>query len=843
MAGAGAGNIVIGPAISDTANPTYSVINRGFIETRNTNPGLSSTSLLAGEHAPGLAAHTTTLTGGIYNRGTIETESRSDNLFATGVSAIPTNSTAVEIGNGAIVGAFSYSQTAGSGSSTSTIVLDAGASATDNYYKGLVVRWNGEDRVIAAYDGASRTATVGAFNGSSTTWSATPQAADSFSIRAAALQNDGQIFACQPQCPNVSTGSIGFPGPENGTVTGVLIQPFASLPSLINTGSIASYAVSSDARVSGLASYAVRDLSGTLSDVANIGSILATVSSLADEFQKSVALDLSAGTLNQTVFNSGTISGDIYFGTAGMNGTIAGNQLTIEGAQAAVSGSVRSTGSGTLDIHVSPQGTGGTLLTANSRARTIDVGSAGQVFFLLSKKSLSAPTISTTGSVTYGTGAQSAMRPASFLANGTYTLIDAGGTLHIEDISALDLSSDANRSTFGVPFLYKASLTTDNASTVANNGKSLKLTLTRKTVEEVGLTGNAAILYEPLMAAALADDTVGISLLSLSSQSDVQTALNSTVPDIAGGVRALAVALTDEATGFIAARQRQLLTAPQGSRSEFRFWAQEFYNNIQEDRTASTPGFGGAGQGVALGAEWGSLNTVRYGVGLSFFSSQETELHPRDTKTNGDWGMASAYAAWRVNNFFIAPQINAASGAMQSRRTLLIGNNVNSSFAKWHSYIGSGGLTSGVIFDLGQFQIIPTIAFDALYLHETAYGENGAGGFSLTLKPQNQKSARAFAGIIGQGTFNYDEGVFLPQVIAGWSHEFINDPITIDGAFESAPGSPFHLVGPTLEPNRIVGGMSFGYVLRNWSAGVNYDASRNSGALAQSATVSLSSRF
>jgi hypothetical protein len=388
----------------------------------------------------------------------------------------------------------------------------------------------------------------------------------------------------------------------------------------------------------------------------------------------------------------------------------------------------------------------------------------------------------------------------------------------------------------------------------------LKLTLARKTAEEIGLTGDGAIMFEPLMAAALTDDALGISLLGLSSQSDVQTTLNSTVPDIAGGVRALAVALTDEATGFIAARQRQLLTAPQDSRNEFRFWAQEFYNNVQQDRTASSPGFGGAGQGVALGAEWGSLATVRYGVGLSFFSSQETELHPRDTKTDGDWGMASAYAAWRVKNFFIAPQINVASGGMESRRGLIVNSStdVRKAAAKWQSYLGAGGLTGGYIVNLGAFQIMPTVAFDALYLHESAYSEDAVpcrfqlgdderckaiGGAALRLNANNQKSARAFAGIIGQGTFAHDEGVFLPQVIAGWSHEFINDPVTIDGAFESAPGSPFHLVGPTLEPNRIVGGMSFGYVLRNWTAGVNYDASANSGALAQSATVSLSSRF
>jgi hypothetical protein len=50
-------------------------------------------------------------------------------------------------------------------------------------------------------------------------------------------------------------------------------------------------------------------------------------------------------------------------------------------------------------------------------------------------------------------------------------------------------------------------------------------------------------------------------------------------------------------------------------------------------------------------------------------------------------------------------------------------------------------------------------------------------------------------------------------------------------------------VGPTLEPNKIIGGASFAYVLGNWSAGFSYDAAASTGALAQSATISLSSRF
>jgi uncharacterized protein with beta-barrel porin domain len=154
-----------------------------------------------------------------------------------------------------------------------------------------------------------------------------------------------------------------------------------------------------------------------------------------------------------------------------------------------------------------------------------------------------------------------------------------------------------------------------------------------------------------------------------------------------------------------------------------------------------------------MGAEWGALNTGRYGVGLTFFSSQETEMHPRDTKTDGDWGVISAYSAWRYQNAFLAPQLNVGFGDMSSRRGIVVGNLVRSATAKWQNYMAAGGLTTGYIVDFGPFQIIPTVAFDGMYLRESSYSENGAGGIGLALKSQSQQSARAFAGIIGQGSF------------------------------------------------------------------------------------------
>ena len=71
----------------------------------------------------------------------------------------------------------SRSNTTASGSTSSTIVLDAGASGTDNFYNGHPV-WidarSSEKRMITAYNGTTKTATIGAFEGSSATWDNIP---------------------------------------------------------------------------------------------------------------------------------------------------------------------------------------------------------------------------------------------------------------------------------------------------------------------------------------------------------------------------------------------------------------------------------------------------------------------------------------------------------------------------------------------------------------------------------------------------------------------------------------------------------------------------------------------
>ncbi len=746
------------------------------------------------------------------------------------------------------------------------VSLGAGASDISGAYNGFTITAGSQTRVVSGYtviydpttsQPTLRVATVKGLTGLSAPFATPPGNSAPVTISTSNLFNAGSIGASMS-------------GDKGGIVTAINILPGANLVgpngelnagSLTNYGAIDATARTTDTGIDALSAIAINDQSGTLNTIVNHGRIAATSSTLTNGAQVAVAADLSRSSATQRfyVLGTGDVVGDILFGSAPVNvDPDFQNKLIIEGSvttttgnvtttdYATVSGALRPANGGSLDVELSRLGTGGILRTSNMRGTSLTVGSQGIAQFALTQNTGSDPLVLTTGNISFESNSTISITPTTFLpANGTYALLrSTGGNVTFTNFSqAARLGSGSQ-----FPFLFEGTFTQDgqpiNVGTGNVTAKSLDVTLRRKTATELGLQGNVAAIYEPLAAAALGDNEFGAALLTLDSAAEVEAALATTIPDIAGGMRALTVAMTDQATGVIGSRVRSLITAPAGTRNEFRFWGQEFYNIVGFKAEDGGHGFDGAGQGVSVGVEWGARESGgRWGAGYTFFSSQEVESRPRQTKTNGDWHMLSAYSAWRVNDFYVAPQVNVGVGNFKTRRDIVASNVGRQASADTTSYLAAGGATAGYIINFGNIDIIPTIAVDLMYFNQSAYDEFGGGGMNLQLNSQSQTSVRSFAGVIGQGSYAFNEGAFMPQLLAGWTHEFANDPITIDGSFESSPGSPFHLVGPTLASNKVVGGVSLGYVMRNWSAGFNYDASASRGSLAQSATFSISSRF
>ena len=71
------------------------------------------------------------------------------------------------------------------------IYLGDSAVATDAWYNGMVVEWNGEQRRITDYVGASKLATVDALNGSAATFGGTPQAGNAYTVHPVVMKGLG----------------------------------------------------------------------------------------------------------------------------------------------------------------------------------------------------------------------------------------------------------------------------------------------------------------------------------------------------------------------------------------------------------------------------------------------------------------------------------------------------------------------------------------------------------------------------------------------------------------------------------------------------------------------------
>lgn len=104
---------------------------------------------------------------------TIGSSGREYSTIQAWEDALPTNLTTTRSNNIA------------AGATNQIIILDAGASGSDNVYTGHALTISGESRLITNYVGLTKTATVGSLNGSSATYSGAPSVGTAYVVETA----------------------------------------------------------------------------------------------------------------------------------------------------------------------------------------------------------------------------------------------------------------------------------------------------------------------------------------------------------------------------------------------------------------------------------------------------------------------------------------------------------------------------------------------------------------------------------------------------------------------------------------------------------------------------------
>ncbi|MFN3931398.1 MAG: autotransporter domain-containing protein [Brevundimonas sp.] len=697
------------------------------------------------------------------------------------------------------------------GSATQSIALGA-VGTGDNAYgfinrgtisgQGIYADAEGQGLVLGGNAGQTVSIAGGVRNEG--TISATAEQADSTAVRFGA-------GVTAPSLVNTNVISAISNSSEAATAAAVQIDAGANVISLVNSGTILG-------RTTGGVgdSFAIRDLSGSLTSISNTGVIQAQVAANEDGDPVTgvnTAIDVSASTTGVTLIQTGTpgtptsdnpdsdgdgvpdgsepnIVGAIDLGIGGdtldiRNGLVLGDIAFGAGADAlSITGGALVRGElsdsdGALDISV----TNGTLDARQNGAldvTNLNVGADGNLIVTVDPTAGTTGYFNVSGTATLADGAGLGIRFTSLLEEPeTFTLIDAT-TLNY---GAIDLTSLEENS----PFLYVVEA---GANVPAGE---VFVDVRRRTAAEADLIPVEEQMYDAFYGALGSEDAEEVrnAFLAQTNREDFGNLYEQLLPDHSGGPLLSLASGVDAVTRALTGRNAA--AAP----GETSAWVQEINFYADKDQT-DTYGFRSEGFGVAGGVERG---TGLGNVGLSVaFTSSDLEDPEAEAEEVLSASLLELGLYWRAQGQYWTTWARAAAGyASFTSERRLVGEGLNlSNESDWNgmTLAAAGGLSYEREF--GRFTIRPEAYLEYFSLSEDGHVEEGGGdGFDLEIDDREGHMFSATAAVnfgmkMGQNDW------LRPELRVGWRQNISVDPGETIARFRSG-GGDFTLTPDTIE--------------------------------------------
>ncbi len=892
LAGSTAQALYVGPVGSaiDGIDPGYSFINRGSISAAPAVPQLSTAAMFVEGASSSIftcfaaTTHTTLAScasatdGGMLNTGSIDARVTTN---ATGV--VTANPTA----SGLIIGPYAaiprltlLAENTGQGGYTVGTISAEVSGSSGGIANAIIIGQLANLPTITVGQNASISATV-------TTTNLTPTAAVAtagapFTLSATAISDGSSTLTTINNAGRITAAiSIVTPGIGATVVTSVraidLTSSTANGIAIQNSGVILgdiSYGAGGNnyvLNVGNTGNSGGGSVANPATGVPNTPNNYAVVAySLASA---------GAGAAPSTVFNQ------VDFGAG------SGHSLHV-GAFGYVNSVIKASPGG-LAVTVDPNGTlfiANTSDTGSLNAKTFDINGGTLGLTISQQTTATTPVVHATEEASIQASSIVALQFGSFVSSGTtLATVTSPTTQHLVLISAptvIDngLADQNARLSENLPFLFQPD-TTPLSIGSANGNQTLELRLTPRVpgpgsgkmddssaadIAGLGLSGDALAQF-PFVASALATDpslgsaiatsltvfnTPGVASSKINiaaSQQKAQQTFSQFGPDTSGGARQVAILITDQASGPVAARQR-LLRSYSKAPGDLTLWGMEFAGNINNkgrvDADGTLTDYKDHGFGFSLGLDGGSPRGGWYGGALTFYSGDVTQSLPRDTKTHTSWYMLTGYSSWKGNHLFLDTQLSAAYGDFDGTRTLTVGSTVRDASGKRAGLMGALGGNMGAIFNAGALQITPHLSLDGLSLREEGYSEVGGGnGLNLQVAPYYANSLRTGLGVDFSAGLDLFGVTVKPEARLGYRYDLVNSPVKLKAGFLgtgglSTAGNSMTFVGPDPDTGNLVGGLSLSAGTDTWHLGVHYDYLRgNNGSVTQVGTLTLLGRI
>jgi outer membrane autotransporter protein len=579
-----------------------------------------------------------------------------------------------------------------------------------------------------------------------------------------------------------------------------------------------------------------------------------TISGFGGGFGRAILIDMGGAGVSFMggITNIGLLTGDIGLGLE--NSISIGGGITNTGTITATTAIDFTSNAGQSNTFIQTAGAinGAVKLSANADQVILTGGVLnGQVTALAGNHAvISVPSGTATLAPTSGissvssftqTGGTLALQLTSNTAAGTFPAVNAGA---INLNGALLASLQGNLAAFATSPVYEdvfvsgAPITGTETVTTSSTLFSAALVPDATTVNALDLSVALSPTVEALTAQVLAQ---ALRFGMVGQQNAIDTIENR-----------LQVGRSEQGPGlqFASARGDRLAVSdadqqtqvPVGGSGEgFAMWGRAYGTAGGAPATGTLPGFGEGRIGGIVGADWRFDQLV---VGGAFHYAHTEAPFDDGSKTRLEDYQGIVYGGWREGPAYVtALASGGANDYTISRNLTPFGLTGFATSAPTGSLVSAFGEV-GYALDWNGTDLTPYVNLDYIHQHVDAFTEAGAFG-AFGVAPANGSSLTTTLGLRASTRIDLgSHGTLVPEVRAGWSHEFLDASQTLTAQLVGTAASPFAVVGTSFGRDSAVVGVGVSHEFApGASFFMDYDGQFTGGFNQNSGSVGIKIKF
>jgi len=196
-----------------------------------------------------------------------------------------------------------------------------------------------------------------------------------------------------------------------------------------------------------------------------------------------------------------------------------------------------------------------------------------------------------------------------------------------------------------------------------------------------------------------------------------------------------------------------------------------FYDH---DSTSKMTGFRAKAVGAQFGFDKSFGPNLLMGIGGGYSHSF---INFKESRGEGDVDSfrVGPYASYFKDNLFIDTSVSFGYHENENERNIKFGTINYTAKSDYHAYDLSAYIGGGYDFHVKDWTVTPTTSCQYIRYHSESFKETGAGAANLDLDAATSHSLRGKLGVTLSMVTKLYETKIVPELFAGWAHEFIDD--------------------------------------------------------------------